>query len=345
MELTKTQHNLENKRFGNWLVLEYRGNRKWACRCSVCGIEKDIATYTLVNGKIPSCKHTSIVKETLKLGDRFGEWEVSSDKIVNNKVMCKCTCGVSRYVSIYTLTSGKSTSCGHSMNKDKIIDITGSIFGELKVIKYLGYGKWECMCSCGNTTIKTRSHLIDGRALRCERCYQFSPLDISKRKFGKLKPIEYVGDKKWICKCDCGNSKEILSANLVNNSTISCGCVLYTPTCDYLLDVINKIRMSTNKIPTIYDLASSENISYKTMYYHINKYKIQNMGVIDTKFTSQMEIELRDYVVKLIGNDKVQNNVRNIINPYELDIFIPDKNIAIDRRKNRMFFFFFNLAD
>ena len=54
------------------------------------------------------------------------------------------------------------------------------------------------------------------------------------------------------------------------------------------------------------------------------------MGVIDTKFTSQMEIELRDYVVKLIGNDKVQNNVRNIINPYELDIFIPDKNIAIE---------------
>ncbi len=55
------------------------------------------------------------------------------------------------------------------------------------------------------------------------------------RKFSKLLVLKFIGctivgktQKKkgsvWFCKCDCGNTKYILSHTLVHTSTKSCGC-------------------------------------------------------------------------------------------------------------------------
>jgi len=59
--------------------------------------------------------------------------------------------------------------------------------------------------------------------------------DLSGMKFGKLTVIErgqdiYYGKDSqkritWICKCDCGNIKQITGCSLRNNSTQSCGCI------------------------------------------------------------------------------------------------------------------------
>jgi hypothetical protein len=45
---------------------------------------------------------------------------------------------------------------------------------------------------------------------------------------------------------------------------------------------------------------------------------------------SNAEKEISDYIKELIGNDKVVENSRAIINGLELDIYIPHKNIAIE---------------
>ena len=55
--------------------------------------------------------------------------------------------------------------------------------------------------------------------------------DLTNFKFGKLIAIEKhskdnFGRWKWLCNCDCGNTKVIASRHLVNGKTISCGCVL-----------------------------------------------------------------------------------------------------------------------
>lgn len=52
-------------------------------------------------------------------------------------------------------------------------------------------------------------------------------------RFGKLVVIEFAGYKKdkcgssasWICKCDCGNEKEIYASQLLQGITRSCGCL------------------------------------------------------------------------------------------------------------------------
>lgn len=52
-------------------------------------------------------------------------------------------------------------------------------------------------------------------------------------KFGRLTAIKKVGMKGngrgskaiWLCKCDCGNEKEVLRNSLVSGTTKSCGCL------------------------------------------------------------------------------------------------------------------------
>lgn len=55
-------------------------------------------------------------------------------------------------------------------------------------------------------------------------------IDIKGKRFGKLTVIKIVSKDKtggmmWLCKCDCGNEKSILTNNLRRNKSKSCGCL------------------------------------------------------------------------------------------------------------------------
>lgn len=61
-------------------------------------------------------------------------------------------------------------------------------------------------------------------------------IDLTSRRFGKLVVIartedyaDHKGKKytRWICKCDCGKEKDIVSSSLLSGSTKSCGCAQY----------------------------------------------------------------------------------------------------------------------
>lgn len=54
-------------------------------------------------------------------------------------------------------------------------------------------------------------------------------IDIKNKKFGDLTVIEFVKQDKnknsiWLCKCKCGNKKEIKAVYLKNGDAKSCGC-------------------------------------------------------------------------------------------------------------------------
>lgn len=99
--------------------------------------------------------------------------------------------------------------------------------------------RWICQCDCG--TIKSISGLelrrknkptLSCGCLKQERNKHFgdfTSLDLTNKKFGMLTPLYIVGTNKyhyniWHCKCDCGNEKDVLSRELMNGDTISCGC-------------------------------------------------------------------------------------------------------------------------
>lgn len=115
----------------------------------------------------------------------------------------------------------------------------GEKYGKLTTIRkvpYMVYGStaWECLCDCGNVKVVRETKLRTGHTKSCG-CLKKTPAnwkDISGKRFGKLTAIKRIGTKVrgnnhsalWICKCDCGNEKEITSADLFSGRVISCGC-------------------------------------------------------------------------------------------------------------------------
>ena len=55
-------------------------------------------------------------------------------------------------------------------------------------------------------------------------------IDRTNMRFGKLVAQKYLGNKKWLCHCDCGNDCVVNSDRLPMNSKRrmqkSCGCLL-----------------------------------------------------------------------------------------------------------------------
>lgn len=88
------------------------------------------------------------------------------------------------------------------------------------------YAIFECP-RCGKDFETTINHITTGRTKTCD-CSR----DLTGRKYGKLTVIKKTGKKVkhddhliWLCKCDCGNYKEVNAGSLTSGLTLSCGCL------------------------------------------------------------------------------------------------------------------------
>ena len=226
-------NNLKGRIFGNWAVLQYSGERMWQCEC-LCSKHtlKEVSAYSLTSGKSLSCGQCNSVKSKVNVGDHFGEWTVVALE-PKYKALCECSCEAKtrKSINIYSLLNGTSTSCGkgHDRNSWNVKDLTGMKFGDLTALEYIpnSKGRWLCKCECGNFKIAQRSHLLDGRAHCCADCSNATPLiDLKGLKFGKLTPKKYLGNKLWLCDCDCGNERVTTSRRLRKGRVKSCGCLI-----------------------------------------------------------------------------------------------------------------------
>ncbi len=91
----------------------------------------------------------------IKLGERFGRWEVlaCSDKLYH--FVCRCDCGNKSNVDKYNLLKGYSTQCNECRKdmKKSQRDYLGKRFGHWSVLSYLSRGKWKIQCDCGKERI------------------------------------------------------------------------------------------------------------------------------------------------------------------------------------------------
>lgn len=117
----------------------------------------------------------------------------------------------------------------------KFIDLTNQRFGKL-VVMYrdndiiCNNGNrrviWRCKCDCGNEISTRRDALVSGRTKSCGMCNN----DLKGKVFGRLTAIEKIGKDKvghaiWKCHCDCGNEVNVLATSLIQQYTLSCGCL------------------------------------------------------------------------------------------------------------------------
>ena len=107
--------------------------------------------------------------------------------------VCMCSCGkITKPIQNYCITSGNTKSCGclgliakskngkanfgkpSKLKGLKLIELLkpGTIFGNLTIISLFGQTKcghdlYNCLCSCGNTKVINKSHLLSGQTKSC----------------------------------------------------------------------------------------------------------------------------------------------------------------------------------
>jgi hypothetical protein len=109
-------------------------------------------------------------------------------------------------------------------------NLIGKIFGKLTVISKADEHKfhqqyWNCLCSCGVTTITTSAKLLSGHTKSCGCLHR---KDLLGKKFGNLEVIRFdkvvIGNAYWLCKCNCGREASIRGSSLISKHTTTCGC-------------------------------------------------------------------------------------------------------------------------
>lgn len=154
----------------------------------------------------------------------------------------------------------------------KSIDLIGMRFGKLIVIKKTdkiknGNYYWLCKCDCGleKEVLSTCLRYGDTKSCGCYRSEYMSnkrSLNLLGRRFGRLLVLSKSskkgkgGQTYWVCLCDCGNKKEIVTSSLINGNSTSCSC--------YVRELLSK----ANKIE--YGLAS-KNALYKSYMGRANR--------------------------------------------------------------------------
>lgn len=83
---------------------------------------------------------------------------------------------------------------------------------------------WRCICDCGKECFARDKRLEAGVHNSCG-CGRVK--DLSGQRFGKLLVIRRTGTAKgynaiWLCKCDCGKTREAIGSSLLSGSCNSC---------------------------------------------------------------------------------------------------------------------------
>jgi hypothetical protein len=126
------------------------------------------------------------------------------------------------------------------------VDLTGKIFGRLKVLEYVGNNKWgvslwRCRCNCAAKTEKlflggnltNNSHTQSCGCILREKEHGPKWVDLTGKTFGRWTVLEFAGIDKhgknslWKVRCSCKDhtEKTIPACDLNSLHCQSCGCI------------------------------------------------------------------------------------------------------------------------
>jgi len=136
------------------------------------------------------------------------------------------------------------------MENDKFV---GQTYNDLTAVEEVGKSKggksiWKFKCVCGSEKIAHRSAVVTGNTKSCGQCKRSTiAKDLSGQIFGRLIVIcksENKGSKTaWSCQCECGNIKDIKTANLLKGRAKSCGCQINYNKSDYIGKIFGRLTV------------------------------------------------------------------------------------------------------
>lgn len=99
--------------------------------------------------------------------------QISPSGIVTRRVLCQCTCGKEKIISLSKIRSGHTKSCGCIPTNVAKKYNRGDKFGKLTILEddnphpITGRRIVKCICECGNTTSVVTSNLASSNTTSC----------------------------------------------------------------------------------------------------------------------------------------------------------------------------------
>ena len=296
-------NNTVGQKFGRLTVIQELGHDRILCECE-CGNVKELSKYTVVTRQTTkSCGCLADeVKRTPKtnlVGQRFNDWVVL-DELGNDKLLCRCSCGIEKVVTKSTVKDGRSKSCGHETNQFK--DLTNQRFGSWVVMKELGHSRVQVQCDCGAIEVIQKARLLNGTSKSCG-C-----------KKTELMKSTLLSRYNEMTSNRISNPRESWQISAISNA-------------DKLRDFMESKYKGFK--PTIKQVAVDLSISESYMGKLIHSYNLN--GLVDCNITRSMaEDELVNFIKSIVPDGDIKLNSRQVIAPKEIDIYIPSKKIAIE---------------
>ena len=208
----------------------------------------------------------------------------------------------------------------------KLVDKTGKVFGDWKVIKFDNTkGKykyyWICECmNCGNIKSINSGSLLNGKSLHCDKCnvkygvpknIKGYSEDLTGKVFGNLTVLKFVYKKHshshWLCRCRCGD-ESIYSISYLKQSKYKM--------CNHCRTILRS-SLEENKI-NIINNSKRELSTYRKKY---NTYEFKENYVLINKF---IKIDIDDFEkINKLNRYWYKNRSGYVLATYEgIDIFL-----------------------
>lgn len=341
---TPSMVNLTDKKFGELYVIGYTDKKTWLCLCD-CGNIKLINGDSLKLGKTKSCGHATSGFKDLT-GMTFGELYVRK-YISNLYYEVECSCGKIYNVLGNSLRSGHTKSCGHATTGRK--DITGQTFDDICVHRYIGNLMYECECSCGRILNIAGASLRTGVTKSCGHATN-AKKDLTGQKINSWFIRSYITDKTVLeeagfigtslnktyvlAECECGRTQIVDAQSIRLGVSKSCGhCnrtdeqIRMTSSRENFYNTLNLATVRMGHKPYLEDISKLTGLGNAGISYYITLYGAQQY-VDYHRTVSQFELQIVEFINSL--NINIIQNDRAVLNGRELDIYIPDKQLAIE---------------
>jgi hypothetical protein len=224
------------------------------------------------------------------------------------------------------LVEGRSKSCGCIRKNKRTTNVAhsnielqvGQQYNSWQIIAFTAKGAPICRCLMCNDTIKTlkKNVLIHGRSRSCG-CQKNAQKNLLQAgdSFGNWRVVENTSQRNILCKCICGNQREVSYVDLLHGKSRSCGCS------SQLLATETNFERYGHSHPH-----QSALIKDKKQQSMLLKYGVHHsFELIDPTKPSKAELEILEWVQQFYPQaSKFKRGGR------ELDILVPELNLGIE---------------
>ena len=305
---------LEGTVIHNWKYLEYVGKSKYKCECLLCHNVYIVDSREITRGKTKCCKACSGCALKDLTGQVFGNYK-AIEYIGNHYWKCECLkCGdikevISQHLTLDGVSQCKKCSNVERSNKvleESISKLLNKQFNNL-IVKGYNYntGKYICECQCKNKTkIEVlRSGLLSGNTKSCGCISQEMRIKTMISRYGD------IATKR------INNPRSIDDINDLMNK-------------DRFIARYLELKNRICRVPNSLDISNEFDITTPIALKYAHMYGVE--VDIDTGNCSRAENEIIDFIKSIDNNIELILHNRSILQGQELDIYIPEKKIAIE---------------